>query len=138
MSSSFTAPRIDTAQFDEVKIKRLDLRQHAVERGPIQNTCLQPVFTLQLGHRRFKGRQGGRAKVARELNRVRPRNVLVYVTNGQDSLAENASPDGPQKKWTPSPAVPVPSADRAVRSRCRWHHSPGGWPWWRRKAAAKA
>ena len=38
MSSSLNAPRIETAQLDEVQTKRLDLRQHAVERGPIQNT----------------------------------------------------------------------------------------------------
>ena len=48
MSSSFNAPRIETAQLDEVQPERLDLRQHAVERGPIQNTCQQRVFTLQL------------------------------------------------------------------------------------------
>ncbi len=38
MSSSLTVPRIDTAQLDEVQTRRLDLRQHAVERGSIQNT----------------------------------------------------------------------------------------------------
>src|ERR1700674_199873 len=54
MSSSFNTPRIETAQLDEVQTKRLDLRQHAVERGPIQNTCQQRVFTLQLGHHRLK------------------------------------------------------------------------------------
>src|SRR5216683_1822162 len=85
MSSSFNAPRIKTAQLDEVQAKRLDLRQHAVERGPIQNTCQHGVFTLQLRHRRLKGRQGGRAKVAGDSNRVQTRNLPVHVTNAQDS-----------------------------------------------------
>ena len=52
--------------------------------------------------------------------------------------ARGWSPRGPQTKWTPSPAVPAPSPVSAGRSRCCWRHSPGGWPWWRRKAAAKA
>src|ERR1700731_1522115 len=41
MSSSSNAPRIETAQLDEVQTKRLDLRQHAVERDrsrtPVSN-----------------------------------------------------------------------------------------------------
>ena len=45
-SSSLNAPRIETAQLDEVQTERLDLRQHAVEGGPIQNTCQEGVFTL--------------------------------------------------------------------------------------------
>src|SRR3982074_1723214 len=76
MSSSVNAPRIETAQLDEAQAKRLDLRQHAVERGPIQNTCQHGVFTLQLRHRRLKHRQGGRAKVAGDSNRVQTRTLL--------------------------------------------------------------
>ena len=93
------APRIETAQLDEVQTKRLDLGQHAVERGPIQNTCQQRVFTLQLGHRRLKGRAGGRAKVARNPNRVQTRNLLVHLTDGQDSPGESASPESSEVGW---------------------------------------
>ena len=92
MSSSFNAPRIETAQLDEVQTKRLDLRQHAVERGPIQNTCQQRVCTLQLGHHRLKRRQRGRAKVAGDPNRVQTYNLLVHLTDAQDSPGESASP----------------------------------------------
>src|ERR1700716_4041662 len=92
MSTSLNAPRIETAQLDEVQTKRLDLRQDAVERGPIQNTCQQRVYTLQLGHHRLKARQGGRAKVAGDPNRVQTRHLLVHLTDGQDSLGESASP----------------------------------------------
>jgi hypothetical protein len=113
MSSSFNAPRIETAQLDEVQTKRLDLRQHAVERGPIQNTCQQRVFTLQLGHRRLKGRQGGRAKVAGDPNRVQPRNLLVHVINSQDSLGESASPGSSEVSGLPWQADGVPARGAA-------------------------
>ena len=93
------APRIEPAQLDEVQTKRLDLRQHAVERGPIQNTCQQRVYTLQLGHHRLKARQGGRAKVAGDPNRVQTRNLLVHLTDSQDSLGESASPGSSEVKW---------------------------------------
>ena len=53
-SSSFNAP-IETAQLDEVQVERLDLGQHAVEGGPIQNASQQRVFTVQQGHHRLKG-----------------------------------------------------------------------------------
>src|SRR5437764_5071746 len=99
MSSSLNAPRIETAQLDEVQTKRLDLRQYAVERGPIQNTCQQRVYTLQLGHHRLKARQGGRAKVAGDPNRVQTRKLLVHLTDGQDSLGESASPGSSELKW---------------------------------------
>ncbi len=114
MSSSLNAPRIETAQLDEVQAKRLDLRQHAVERGPIQNTCQQRVFTLQLGHRRLKGRQGGRAKVAGDPNRVQTRNLLVHVTNSQDSLGESASPGSSEVSGPPWQADGVPARSTAV------------------------
>ena len=78
-SSSFNAP-IETAQLDEVQVERLDLGQHAVKGGPIQNTGQQRVFTVQQGHHRLKGRQGGRAKVARDPNRVQTRS-LVHLSN---------------------------------------------------------
>src|SRR6266852_4534993 len=90
MSSSLVAP-IETAQLDEVQVERLDLGQHAVEGGPIQNTSQQRVFTVQQGHHRLKGRKGGRAKVARDPNRVQTRS-LVHLSNGQDSHGESASP----------------------------------------------
>src|SRR3982074_59731 len=89
-SSSFNAP-IETAQLDEVQVERLDLGQHAIEGGPIQNTCQQRVFTLQLRHHRLKRRLSGRAKVARDPNRVKTRS-LVHLSNGQDSHGESASP----------------------------------------------
>ena len=89
-SSSFNAP-IETAQLDEVQVERLDLGKHAVEGGPIQNTSQQRVFTVQQGHHRLKGRKGGRAKVARDPNRVQTRS-LVHLSNGQDSPGEFASP----------------------------------------------
>ena len=114
MSSSFNAPRIETAQLDEVQTKRLDLRQHAVERGPIQNTRQQRVFTPQLGHRRLKGRQGGRAKVAGDPNRVQTRNLLVHVTNGQDSLGESASPGSSEVSGLPWQADGVPARSTVV------------------------
>ena len=91
MSSSLVAP-IETAQLDEVQVERLDLGQHAVEGGPIQNTSQQRVFTVQQGHHRLKGRKGGRAKVAGDPNRVQTRNLLVHLTDDQDSLGESASP----------------------------------------------
>ena len=91
MSNSSYAPRIETAQLDEVQVERLDLGQHAVEGGPIYNTCQQRVCTLQLGHHRLKGQQGGRAKVAGDPNRVQTRS-LVHLSNGQDSPGESASP----------------------------------------------
>src|SRR5260370_13626651 len=100
MSSSLNAPRIETAQLDEVQTQRLDLRQHAVEGGPIQNTCQQRVYTLQLGHHRLKGRQGGRAKVARDPNRVQTRS-LVHLSNGQDSRGESASPGSSEVSGLP-------------------------------------
>src|SRR6266550_3653162 len=89
-SSSFNAP-IETAQLDEVQVERLDLGKHAVEGGPIQNTCQQRVFTLQLRHHRLKRRLSGRAKVAGDPNRVQTRR-LPHLTNGQDSRGESASP----------------------------------------------
>src|SRR5260370_36091915 len=89
-STSFNTP-IETAQLDEVQVERLDLRQHAVEGGPIQNTSQQRVFTLQLRHHRLKRRLSGRAKVAGDPNRVQTRS-LVHVSNGQDSRGESASP----------------------------------------------
>ena len=89
-SSSFNAP-IETAQLDEVQVERLDLGKHAVQGGPIQNTSQQRVFTVQQGHHRLKGRKGGRAKVARDPNRVQTRS-LVHLSNGQDSHGESASP----------------------------------------------
>ena len=92
MSSSLVAP-IETAQLDEVQVERLDLGQHAVEGGPIQNTSQQRIYTLQLGHHRLKARQGGRAKVAGDLNRVQTRNLLAHLTDDQDSLGESASPE---------------------------------------------
>ena len=118
MSSSLNAPRIETAQLDEVQAKRLDLRQHAVERGPIQNTCQHGVFTLQLRHRRLKGRQGGRAKVAGDPNRVQTRNLLVHVTNAQDSPGESASPGSGEISGLPWQADGVP------RVRLLWSASP--------------
>src|ERR1700682_5095493 len=114
MSSSFTAPRIETAQLDEVQTKRLDLRQHAVERGPIQNTCQQRVFTLQLGHHRLKGRQGARAKVAGDPNRIQARNLLVHLTDGQDSRGESASPGSSEVSGLPWHADAVPARPTAV------------------------
>src|SRR4030088_3296819 len=92
MSNSSCAPRIETAQFDEVQVERLDLGQHAVEGGPIQNTCQQRVCTLQLGHHRLKRRQRGRAKVAGDPNRVQTYKLLVHLTDAQDSPGESASP----------------------------------------------
>ena len=91
MSSSLVAP-IETAQLDEVQVERLDLGQHAVEGGPIQNTSQQRVFTVQQGHHRLKGRKGGRAKVARDPNRVQTYKLLVHLTDAQDSPGESASP----------------------------------------------
>src|SRR3981081_4356156 len=99
-SSSFNAA-IETAQLDEVQVERLDLGQHAVEGGPIQNTSQQRVFTVQQGHHRLKGRKDGRAKVARDPNRVQTRS-LAHLSNGQDSRGESASPG---------------SGDRALRSQ---------------------
>ena len=128
-SSSFNAP-IETAQLDEVQVERLDLGKHAVEGGPIQNTCQQRVFTLQLRHHRLKGRKGGRAKVARDPNRVQTRS-LVHLSNGQDSRGESASPgsgegegygrtstEAPrcQTPWLLSSADHLPS-DSAVRAQ---------------------
>src|SRR5260370_22445707 len=89
-SSSFNAP-IETAQLDEVQVERLDLGKHAVEGRPIQNTCQRRVFTLQLRHHRLKRRLSGRAKVARDPNRVQTRRLL-HLSNGQDSRGESASP----------------------------------------------
>jgi hypothetical protein len=102
MSSSFNAPRIETAQLDQVQTERLDLRQHAVKRGLIQNTCQHPVLTRQLGHQRFKGRQGGRAKMAGEPNRVQTRG-LVHLSNCQSSRGESASPGSSERSvsWLP-------------------------------------
>src|SRR6266849_5111683 len=101
MSSSLVAP-IETAQLDEVQVERLDLGQHAVEGGPIQNTSQQRVFTVQQGHHRLKGRKGGRAKVARDPNRVQTR-TLVHLSNGQDSRGESASPGSGERvvSWLP-------------------------------------
>src|SRR5438445_13666786 len=100
-SSSFNAP-IETAQLDEVQVERLDLGQHAVEGGPIQNTSQQRVFTVQQGHHRLKGRKGGRAKVARDPNRVQTRS-LVHLSNDQDSRGESASPGSSDRdvSWLP-------------------------------------
>src|ERR1700716_1723660 len=100
-SSSFNAP-IETAQLDEIQVERLDLGKHAVEGGPIQNTCQQRVFTLQLRHHRLKRRKGGRAKVARDPNRVQTRS-LVHLSNGQDSRGESASPGSSERvvSWLP-------------------------------------
>ena len=114
MSRSFNAPRIQTAQLDEVQTKRLDLRQHAVERGPIQNTCQQRVFTLELGHRRLKGQQGGRAKVAGDPNPVHTRNPLVHMTNGEDSPGESASPGSSEVSGLLWQADGVPPGSTAV------------------------
>ncbi len=94
-SSSFNAP-IETAQLDEVQVERLDLGKHAVKGGPIQNTSQQRVFTVQQGHHRLKGRKGGRAKVARDPNRVQTRS-LVHLSNGQDSRGESASPGSSER-----------------------------------------
>src|SRR6266851_1555247 len=101
MSSSLVAP-IETAQLDEVQVERLDLGQHAVEGGPIQNTSQQRVFTVQQGHHRLKGRKGGRAKVARDPNREQTRS-LVHLSNGQDSRGESASPGSSERSlsWLP-------------------------------------
>jgi len=100
-SSSFNAP-IETAQLDEVQVERLDLGQHAVKGGPIQNTGQQRVFTVQQGHHRLKGRKGGWAKVARDPNRVQTRS-LVHLSNGQDSRGESASPGSSERvvSWLP-------------------------------------
>ena len=100
-SSSFNAP-IETAQLDEVQVERLDLGQHAVEGGPIQNTSQQRVFTVQQGHHRLKGRKGGRAKVARDPNRVQTRS-LVHLSNVEDSRGESASPGSSERvvSWLP-------------------------------------
>src|SRR5260370_32881571 len=95
-SSSFNAPRIETAQLDEVQVECLDLGQHAVEGGPIQNTSQQRVFTVQQGHHRLKCRKGGRAKVARDPNRVQTRSP-VHSSNGQDSRGESASPGSSER-----------------------------------------
>src|SRR6059058_3108934 len=105
-SSSFNAP-IETAQLDEVQVERLDLGQHAVEGGPIQNTSQQRVFTVQQGHHRLKGRKGGRAKVARDPNRVQTRS-LVHLSNGQDTHGESASPGSGE---VDSPSSPASFAD---------------------------
>ena len=115
-SSSFNAP-IETAQLDEVQVERFDLGKHAVEGGPIQNTCQQRVFTFQLGHHRLKGRKGGRAKVARDPNRVQTRS-LVHLINDQDSRGESASPGsgdcalGSQFDGTPAMSNSVPAISR--------------------------
>src|ERR1700704_1375078 len=95
-SSSCNAP-IETAQLDEVQVERLDLGQHAVEGGPIQNTSQQRVFTVQQGHHRLKGRKGGRAKAARDPNRVQTRS-LVHLSNRQDSHGESASPGSGERE----------------------------------------
>jgi hypothetical protein len=128
MSSSFSAPRIERAQLDEVQTKRLDLRQRAVERGPIQNTCQQRVFTFQLGHRRLKGRQGGRAKVAGDPNRVQTRNLVAHVPMVRTPLVRAHRQDlvryvgGHGKRtefpwvrllWSGPPSTDQPCADRA-------------------------
>src|SRR5260370_36976725 len=114
MSSSLNAPRIETAQLDEVQTKRLDLRQHAVERGPIENTYQQRVYTLQLGHHRLKARPGGRAKVAGDPNRVQTRNLLDHLTNGQGSRGESASPGSSEVSALPWQADGVPARSTAV------------------------
>ncbi len=100
-SSSFNAP-IETAQLDEVQVERLDLGKHAVKGGPIQNTCQQRVFTLQLRHHRLKRRLSGRAKVAGDPNRVQTRRLL-HLSNGQDSRGESASPGSSERSlsWLP-------------------------------------
>jgi len=100
-SSSFNAP-IETVQLDEVQVERLDLGKHGVEGGPIQNTCQQRVFTLQLRHHRLKRRLGGRAKVAGDPNRVQTRSLL-HLSNGQDSRGESASPGSSERSvsWLP-------------------------------------
>ena len=100
-SSSFNAP-IETAQLDEVQVERLDLGQHAVKGGPIQNTGQQRVFTVQQGHHRLKGRKGGRAKVARDPNRVQTRRLL-HLSNGQDSRGESASPRSSERSLSRLP-----------------------------------
>lgn len=143
---------IETAQLDEVQIERLDLGQHAVERGPIQNTSQQRVSTLQLGHHRLKRRQGGRAQVAGDPNRVQTRS-LVHLSNGQETNGESASPGSSERsvsssassgsgdgglrsqfdgsprdfklRWLLSSADHLPS-DSAVRDRTRIESARGG------------
>jgi hypothetical protein len=101
-SNSLDVPRLETSQLDQVQTERLDLRQHSVKRGLIQNTCQHRVLTRQLGHHRLKGRQGGRAKMAGDPNRVQTRGLL-HLNNGQDSRGESASPGSGERSvsWLP-------------------------------------
>ena len=105
-SSSFNAQGIETAQLDEVQVERLDLGKHAVEGGPIQNTCQQRVFALQLRHHRLKRRLGGRSKVAGDPNRVQIRSLL-HLSNGQDSRGESASPGSSERFGRNSTEAPL-------------------------------
>ena len=75
-SRSVYAPRVQAPQLDQLQTKRLDLRQHAVQGGTIQNTREERVFPLELGDHRRKGAQRRWAKMARDPNRVQIRHLV--------------------------------------------------------------
>jgi hypothetical protein len=73
---ALNVPGQQKAKLNEIQPKRLDLRQHPVQSGAIQNTCKQGVGALQLRHHRGKSCQRGGAKMAGNPNRIEIRHLI--------------------------------------------------------------
>ena len=64
----------DLSKFEQFEAERLDLRNDAVQRGPIlEQAGEHRLAAFQLRHHRGKGRQGGRSEPALYPDRVQAR-----------------------------------------------------------------